>query len=55
MLHAMGNRKLHTMFRIEHLIERERMEDRGVDGRDILKYILKKAKRGCGMDVSCSG
>ena len=31
------------------------MEDIGVDGRTILKCILKKAKGGCGMAVSCSG
>jgi hypothetical protein len=51
----MGKRKLHTRFRTENLMERESTGDLGVDGRTILKCILKKAEGWCGMDVSCSG
>jgi hypothetical protein len=55
MLHTLRERKQHTRFRIENVVGRERMEDLGVDGRTILKCILKNAKGWCGMDVPCSG
>jgi hypothetical protein len=51
----MGRKILYTRLRTENLMEKESMEDLGVDGRTILKCILKKAKGWCGMDVSCSG
>jgi hypothetical protein len=37
-----GRGDTHTVFWLENLRERDLMEDIGVDGRKILKWILKK-------------
>jgi hypothetical protein len=37
-----GRRELHTGFRWENLVKRENLEELGIDGRIILKWILIK-------------
>jgi len=40
--HVVGRGEMHTGFCWEDLKERDHLEDLGVDGRIILKWILKK-------------
>ena len=44
----MGRVKMHTGFWWGNLRELDHLEDRGIDGRIILKWILEKGV--CGMD-----
>jgi len=48
---CMGERKVHTGFWWRNLRERGHLEDPGVDGRTILKWILKKWNGGAGTGV----
>ena len=45
-----GRRKVLTGFWWGNLIERDRLEDPGVDGRIILKWIFRKWDGGHGLD-----
>jgi len=46
----MGKGKVYTGFWWGNLGERDHLEDPGVDGRIILKYIFRKLDRGHGLD-----
>jgi hypothetical protein len=42
----MGRWEMHTSFRLANLKGRDDLEDLGIDGRKILKWILKKSRVG---------
>jgi hypothetical protein len=50
-----GRREVHTGFWWGNLRERSHLEDAGVDGRIILRWIYRKCDRGHGLDLSASG
>jgi hypothetical protein len=42
MLHALDVRQMHTSFSLENLKEKGHLENLGINGRIIFKFILKK-------------
>jgi hypothetical protein len=50
MWHVWGRGKLHTGFWWKNLMERDHLEDEGVDGRVILRRIFRKWDAGYGLD-----
>ena len=48
----MGRREVYTGFWWGNLKERDHLEDSGIDGRMILKWIFGKRDRGHGLDWS---
>jgi len=51
----MGKREAYTGFWGGNLIERDNMEDQGVEGRIILRRIFRKWDGGYGLDRAGSG
>jgi hypothetical protein len=51
----MGRGEVHTEWWLRNLRERDHWEDRGVDGRIILRWILRKWDGGYGLDRAGSG
>jgi hypothetical protein len=48
--HVRGRGEVHTGFWWENLRERDNLENRGIDGRIILRWIFRKWDGGHGLD-----
>jgi hypothetical protein len=51
----MGEKEVHTGFWWGDLRKGDHLEDSGIDGRIILKYIFQRLKGECGLHCSDSG
>jgi hypothetical protein len=51
----MGGEEVYTGFWVGNLRERDHLEDSGIDGTIILRWIFRKCDGGRGLDLSGSG